>query len=146
MSLHGAYDEANVFAKILRGEIPAVRVFEDDEVLCFMDVFPQSRGHMLVISKTSKARNLLEAEPKTLGRLIGAVQKAVRAVTKALHPEGVVVTQFNGETAGQTVYHLHFHVIPRWPDEPFGRHGDGDGMANTAELQALAEKIAAAAR
>ena len=144
MSLHGSYDADNIFAKIIRGEVPAVKVFEDDQVLAFMDVFPQSRGHMLVISKTSKARNLLEAEPKTLGRLIGAVQKAARAVTKALHPEGVVVTQFNGETAGQTVYHLHFHIIPRWPSEPFGRHGDGDGMANSAELKVLAEKIAAA--
>ena len=76
MSLTGAYDEANVFAKILRGEIPAAKVFEDDEILCFMDAFPQARGHMLVISKTSRARNLLEAEPKTLGRLIGGVQKA----------------------------------------------------------------------
>ena len=67
MSLDGAYDEANVFAKILRGEIPAVRVFEDDQVLVFMDAFPQAKGHMLVISKTSKARNLVEAEAKTLG-------------------------------------------------------------------------------
>jgi histidine triad (HIT) family protein len=145
MSLSGAYDEANVFARILRGEIPSVTVFEDDEVLVFMDVFPQSRGHMLAISKTSKARNLLEAEPKTLGRLIGAVQKATRAVTKALNPEGVVITQFNGETAGQTVYHLHFHIIPRWATQPLGRHGDGDGMANTEELMALAAKIAEAA-
>jgi histidine triad (HIT) family protein len=142
MSLTGAYDEANVFAKILRGEIPAVKVFEDDEILVFMDAFPQSRGHMLVISKTSRARNLLEAEPKTLGRLIGGVQKASRAVTAALKPDGVIVTQFNGETAGQTVYHLHFHVIPRWADEPVGRHGGG--MADVEELKTLAEQIRAA--
>jgi histidine triad (HIT) family protein len=142
MSLTGAYDEANVFAKILRGEIPAVKVFEDDEILAFMDAFPQSRGHMLVISKTSKARNLLEAEPKTLGRLIGGVQKASRAVTAALKPDGVIVTQFNGETAGQTVYHLHFHVIPRWAGEAVGRHGGG--MADAEELKALAEQIKAA--
>jgi histidine triad (HIT) family protein len=142
MSLTGAYDEANVFAKILRGEMPAVKVFEDDEILCFMDAFPQSRGHMLVISKTSRARNLLEAEPKTLGRLIGGVQKASRAVTAALEPDGVIVTQFNGEAAGQTVYHLHFHVIPRWEAEPLGRHGGG--MADAEELKALAGQIAAA--
>ncbi len=142
MSLTGAYDEANVFAKILRGEIPAVKVFEDDEILCFMDAFPQSRGHMLVISKTSRARNLLEAEPKTLGRLIGGVQKASRAVTAALKPDGVVVTQFNGEAAGQTVYHLHFHVIPRWEGEKLGRHGGG--MADVEELKFLAEQISAA--
>ena len=107
-----------------------------------MDVFPQARGHMLVISKTSRARNLLEAEPKTLGRLIGGVQKASRAVTAALKPDGVIVTQFNGEVAGQTVYHLHFHVIPRWAAEPLGRHGGG--MADAEELKALAEQISAA--
>jgi histidine triad (HIT) family protein len=142
MSLSGAYDEANVFAKILRGEIPAAKVFEDDEIVCFMDAFPQARGHMLVISKTSRARNLLEAEPKTLGRLIGGVQKASRAVTAALKPDGVIVTQFNGEAAGQTVYHLHFHVIPRWADQQIGKHGGG--MADAEELRALAAEIAAA--
>ena len=142
MSLTGAYDEANVFAKILRGEIPAVKVFEDDEILCFMDAFPQARGHMLVVSKTSRARNLLEAEPKTLGRLIGGVQKASRAVTAALKPDGVVVTQFNGEAAGQTVYHLHFHVIPRWTGETVERHGGG--MADAEALKTMAAEISAA--
>lgn len=142
MSLTGSYDAENIFAKILRGEIPSVKVFEDDEVLAFMDAFPQSRGHLLVISKTSQARNLLEAEPKTLGRLIGAVQKAARAVTAALKPDGVVVTQFNGAPAGQTVFHLHFHVIPRYESEALGRHADG--MADVEELRVLAAKIAAA--
>ncbi|MDG2531075.1 HIT family protein [Caulobacter endophyticus] len=142
MSLHGTYDPDNIFAKIVCGEIPSVKVFEDDEVLAFMDAFPQSRGHLLVISKTSKARNVLEAEPKTLGRLIGAVQKAARAVTKALDPAGVVVTQFNGAPAGQSVFHLHFHVIPRYENEDLGRHGEG--MADIEELKALAAKISAA--
>lgn len=142
MSLHGNYDADNIFAKIIRGEIPAVKVFEDDQVLAFMDVFPQSRGHLLVVSKTSQARNLLEAETKTLGRLIGAVQKAVQAVTTALKPDGVVVTQFNGAAAGQSVFHLHFHIIPRYADAPLGRHGEG--MADVEELKALAERIAAA--
>jgi histidine triad (HIT) family protein len=143
MSLDGRYDADNIFAKIIRGEIPCVKVFEDDQVLAFMDVFPQSRGHMLVISKTSRARNLLEAEAKTLGRLIGATQKAAAAVVAALKPDGVVVTQFNGAPAGQTVFHLHFHVIPRYEGEGLGRHGEG-GMANVEELKALATKIAAA--
>jgi histidine triad (HIT) family protein len=142
MSLDGAYDEANVFAKILRGEVPSVRVFEDAEVLVFMDAFPQSRGHMLAISKTSKARNLLEAEPKTLGRLIGAVQKAARAATAALNPDGVIITQFNGAPAGQTVFHLHFHIIPRFEGQAEARHGGG--MADPDELKALAAQIAAA--
>jgi len=141
MSLHGTYDPDNIFAKIIRGEIPAVKVFEDDQVLAFMDVFPQSRGHMLVISKTSQARNLLEAEAKTLGRLIGATQKAAAAVTAALKPDGVVITQFNGAAAGQTVFHLHFHVIPRYAGEALGRHGEA--MADVEDLKALAETIAA---
>jgi histidine triad (HIT) family protein len=143
MSLDGRYDADNIFAKIIRGEIPCVKVFEDDQVLIFMDVFPQARGHMLVISKTSRARNLLEAEAKTLGRLIGATQKAAAAVVEALKPDGVVVTQFNGAPAGQTVFHLHFHVIPRYEGEGLGRHGEG-GMADVEELKALAVKISAA--
>ncbi len=142
MSLDGAYDEANVFAKILRGEIPAVRVFEDDQVLVFMDAFPQAKGHMLVVSKTSKARNLVEAEPKTLGRMIGAVQKACVAVKAALKPDGIIVTQFNGAPAGQTVFHLHFHIIPRWEGDPLAKHGGG--MASPGELKALADQIVAA--
>jgi len=143
MSLDGRYDADNIFAKIIRGEVPCVKVFEDDQVLVFMDVFPQARGHMLVISKTSQARNLLEAEAKTLGRLIGATQKAAAAVVAALKPDGVVVTQFNGAPAGQTVFHLHFHVIPRYEGEGLGRHGEG-GMADVEELKVLAAKISAA--
>lgn len=141
MSLEGTYDNGNIFARILRGEIPSVKIYEDDEVLSFMDAFPQAKGHCLVISKTSKARNLLDAEPKTLGRLIGATQKTARAVRAALNPDGIVVTQFNGAPAGQTVYHLHFHIIPRWEGVPVGRHGGG--MADMDELKALAEQIAA---
>ncbi|HRD27972.1 MAG TPA: HIT family protein [Caulobacter sp.] len=143
MSLEGAYDDGNIFAKIVRGEMPSVKVWEDDQVLAFMDVFPQARGHVLVISKTSKARNLLDAEAKTIGRLIGAVQKTARAVKAALRPDGLVVTQFNGAPAGQTVFHLHFHIIPRWDGVPLGRHGEG-GMADMAELRLLADQIAAA--
>jgi histidine triad (HIT) family protein len=142
MSLDGAYDEANVFAKILRGEIPCARVFEDDQVLVFMDAFPQAKGHMLAISKTSKARNLVEAEPKTLGRLIGAVQKACVAAKAALKPDGIVVTQYNGAAGGQTVFHLHFHIIPRWEGDPLAKHGGG--MANPGELKALADQITSA--
>ena len=142
MSLDGTYDDQNVFAKIVRGEIPSVKIFEDDEVLAFMDAFPQAKGHCLVISKTSKARNLLDAEPKTLGRVIGATQRLARAVRAALNPDGITVMQFNGALAGQTVYHLHFHVIPRWEGEPLGRHGGGQ-MADMGELKQLAEQIAA---
>jgi len=142
MSLDGAYDEANVFAKILRGEIPSVTVFEDDQIAVLMDAFPQSRGHMLAISKTSRALNILEAEPKTQGRQIGAVQKAAQAAKAALKPDGIIVTQFNGAPAGQTVFHLHFHIIPRWEGDPLAKHGGG--MASPGELKALADQIAAA--
>ena len=114
MSLDGTYDDGNIFAKILRGEMPSARVFEDSHVYAFMDVFPQARGHTLVIPKHSTARNLLEEDPAVLGPLILGVQRVTRAVRAALKPDGIVVTQFNGAPAGQTVYHLHFHIIPRW--------------------------------
>src|SRR3990167_3263701 len=142
MSLDGAYDDGNIFAKIVRGEIPSATVWEDDQVLAFMDAFPQARGHVLVVSKTSKARNLLDAEAKTLGRVIGGVQKGARAVNAALKPDGIVVTQFNGAPAGQTVFHLHVHIIPRWEGVPLGRHAEG--MADVEELKALAAQISAA--
>ena len=142
MSLDGTYDEGNIFAKILRGEMPSARVFEDEHVYSFMDVFPQSRGHTLVIPKHSRARNLLEEDPAVLAPLILGVQRVTRAVRAALNPDGIMVSQFNGAPSGQTVYHLHFHVIPRWTGVELGRHGGG--MADPAELKALAERIAAA--
>ncbi len=142
MSLDGTYDQGNIFAKILRGEMPAVRVFEDEHVLAFMDVFPQSRGHVLVIPKHGTARNLLEVEVDVLVHLMAGVQRVARAVRAALSPDGIVVSQFNGSVAGQTVYHLHVHVIPRWDGVALGRHGGG-GMADMAELRVLADQIAA---
>lgn len=142
MTLHAAYDPSNVFAKILRDEMPAVKVFEDDAVLAFMDVFPQSEGHVLLISRTSTARNLLEAEPETLAALTAATQRVARAVVQALGCDGVSIMQFNGEAGGQTVFHLHFHVIPRWADRPLKGHGQA-GMADMDQLQATAARIAA---
>ena len=142
MSLHGAYDPDNIFAKILRGEIPSVKVWEDGDVLAFMDVFPQSEGHVLVVSKTSKARNLLEIEPEVLATLTAAVQRTARAVERALKPEGFSLMQFNGEAGGQTVFHLHFHVIPRWADRALKGHGHAP-MADAEQLKALADRIAA---
>jgi histidine triad (HIT) family protein len=142
MSLDGTYDEGNIFAKILRGEMPSARVFEDEHVYAFMDVFPQGRGHTLVIPKHSRARNLLEEEPQVLSNLILGVQRVTRAVRAALNPDGITVMQFNGAPSGQTIYHLHFHIIPRWDGVPLGRHAGG-GMADMDELKALAEQIAA---
>ena len=143
MSLNGAYDPANIFAKIVGGEIPSVKVWEDAQVLAFMDVFPQSEGHVLVISKTSQARNILEVEPEVLSALAAAVQRTARAVTKALDPEGLSIMQFNGEAGGQTVFHLHFHIIPRWTDRPMKGHAHG-AMAEAETLKTLAARIAAA--
>lgn len=143
MSLHGAYDPDNIFAKILRGDMPSVKVWEDDDVLAFMDVFPQSEGHVLVVSKTSTARNILEIEPEALARLTAAVQRTARAVEKALKPEGLSLMQFNGDAGGQTVFHLHFHIVPRWSDRPMKGHGHAP-MADAEQLKTLAEKIAAA--
>lgn len=143
MSLQGAYDDANIFAKILRGEAPAVKVDEDEHTLTIMDVFPQSEGHVLVLPKAPN-RNLLDADEATLAPLFAKVRQIALAVREALQPDGVVVTQFNGALAGQTVFHLHVHVIPRYADRPLGRHGEG--MADAAELQRLAERISAAIR
>lgn len=143
MSLTGAYDPANIFAKILRGEIPSAKVWEDENILAFMDVFPQSEGHVLVIHKTSTAQNLLEISPEHLAQLTAAVQRTARAVTAALSPEGFSIMQFNGEAGGQTVFHLHFHVIPRWSDRPLKGHGHAP-MADGETLKALAARIAAA--
>jgi histidine triad (HIT) family protein len=142
MSLHGAYDTNNIFAKILRGDIPSVKVWEDDHVLAFMDVFPQSEGHVLIIAKQSQARNLLEIEPEVLARVTAALQRTAKAVEKALKPEGLSILQFNGEAGGQTVFHLHFHIIPRWADRPMKGHGHAP-MAEAAALRPLADRIAA---
>lgn len=141
MSLDGDYDENNIFAKILRGEAPSARVFEDSHVFAFMDVFPQSRGHTLVIAKHSRARNLMDVEPEILQPLILGVQRITRAVRAALKPDGIMVAQFNGAPAGQTIFHLHFHIIPRWIDAPLKPHGQG-GMADPGELGELAHLIA----
>ena len=142
MSLDGAYDPQNVFAKLIRSELPAHRVFEDDEVLAFMDLFPQARGHVLVVSKGSRARNLLDVSPEHLCGLMLGVQRVARAVRAALEPDGVVVTQFNGAAAGQTVFHLHVHVIPRWEGQELARHAGGSA-ADPGELASLARLIAA---
>ena len=107
------YDPSNIFAKILRGEIPSHRVYEDDAVVAFMDVMPQGAGHTLVVPKAS-SRNLLDSDPSTLGPLFTVVKQVALAVKKAFGADGVTVLQFNEPASGQTVYHLHVHVIPRF--------------------------------
>ncbi|MGJ8562911.1 MAG: HIT family protein [Alphaproteobacteria bacterium] len=142
MSLNGEYDSSNIFAKIIRGEIPCAKVYEDEHILAFMDAFPQSSGHCLVIPK-APSRNLLDATGKTLGRLIGRTQKIAAAVNEAMSPDGIIITQFNGAPAGQTVFHLHFHIIPRYTNGALGAHASGE-MADMDELQQQAAKIIAA--
>ncbi|MEO1040941.1 MAG: HIT family protein [Pseudomonadota bacterium] len=139
MSLDQTYDPNNIFAKIVRGEMPKVPVYEDEDTLAFMDVFPQSEGHTLVIHKSAAAINLLDLPPDALAKVIATTQKVAHAVVKALSPDGFRIVQFNGEAAGQTVYHTHMHIIPMWSDRALGRHAEG--MAPVDELEATALKI-----
>ena len=143
MSLHGAYDTGNIFAKIIRGEAPCFKVFEDEVALAFMDLFPIGRGHTLVIPKRAQARNLIELPVAEIGPYMERVQRIAAAQVKALSPDGVTVMQFNGAPAGQSVFHLHVHVIPRWEGRPLGRHGHTP-MADKQELEKIAAQIAAA--
>ncbi|WOR15141.1 HIT family protein [Hyphomonas sp. FCG-A18] len=142
MTLHAPYDPDNIFAKILRGDMPSVKVYEDDVALAFMDVFPQTEGHTLVIPKDVEARNFLDMPTAKLGPFMDRVQRVAQAVEAALSPDGIVLTQFNGAPAGQTVFHLHFHIIPRREGEILKGHAQG-GMADLDKLEQIAKKIRA---
>ena len=135
-----AYDSNNIFAKILRGEIPSHRIYEDDNAVAFMDVMPQAPGHVLVVPK-APSRNLLDADPAVLARTIPVVQKIANAVKEAFDADGVFVCQFNEPAAGQTVFHLHFHVIPRYEGAALRPHSGQ--MEDNAVLAANAENIKA---
>ncbi|MGE8131352.1 HIT family protein [Methylobacterium sp. NPDC080182] len=135
------YDPDNIFAKILRGEIPCHRVYEDAHTLAFMDVMPQGEGHTLVIPK-APARGLLDADPDSLGALMASVQKVARALKAAFRAEGLTVFQFNEPAGGQTVFHLHVHIIPRREGVPLKRHEGG--MADNGVLAEHAARIRAA--
>lgn len=139
--MSATYDDNNIFAKILRGEIPSTRVYENDDVIAFMDVMPQGTGHTLVVPKAA-SRNLLDAKPEVLAETIKAVQKIANAVKKAFAADGVTIMQFNEPAAGQTVYHLHFHIIPRFEGIALKAHTGA--MEDMAVLAANAEKIRAA--
>ncbi len=132
------YDDNNIFAKILRGEIPCHRVYEDADTLAFMDVMPQSPGHLLVIPKVP-SRNILDADPATLSKVIPVVQKLAIAAKDAFDADGITVTQFNEPAAGQTVYHLHFHIIPRY--EGAGLKPHSGQMEDNAVLATNAKKV-----
>jgi len=136
-----SYDPNNIFAKIMRDEIPSVRVYEDDDTLVIMDIMPRASGHMLVIPK-APARNMLDATPQQLAACIATVQKMGHAAIKAFDAQGVTVQQFNEAAGGQEVFHLHYHVIPRRTDESMRR--PGPPMEVPEVLAANAEKIKAA--
>lgn len=133
-----SYDTNNIFAKILRGEIPCHKVYEDEATLAFMDVMPQVDGHTLVIPK-SPSRNLLDADPTALGPLMATVQKVANAVRKAFDAEGILIKQFNEAAAGQTVFHLHVHILPRSAGSELRAHSGK--MADHALLAKHAEMI-----
>lgn len=135
------YDDSNIFAKIIRGEIPAIKVFEDDTVLVMMDIFPQSKGHTLVIPKAA-SRNILDAEPDAVAKAATYLPKLARAVKAATGADGVRLMQFNEAPAGQSVFHLHFHLIPVYEGVAMRGHADGE-KADDGELRALAAAIAA---
>ncbi|MEO0542562.1 MAG: HIT family protein [Pseudomonadota bacterium] len=134
------YDDDNIFAKILRGEIPSHRVYEDDDVLVIMDVMPQADGHTLVIPK-APSRNLLDADPIALGAVIATTQLVAQASKRAFHADGITIQQFNEAAGGQSVFHLHFHVIPRHDGQPLKPHTGQ--MADQAALAAHCDKIKA---
>ena len=137
------YDKNNIFAKILRGELPAVKVHEDDKTLAFMDLFPQSRGHTLVIPKI-EAVTLLDCPQAALSNLILATQRIAKAVDKALNPAGIQVAQLNRPGAGQSVPHVHFHIVPRYTGEVLKVHFAAGNKADEKQLAEIAAKIKAA--
>ena len=136
-----SYDDTNVFAKILRGELPSHKIYEDADTFAFMDIMPRGDGHCLVIPKMP-SRNILDADPKDLTTLIASVQKISRAVVKAFSADGVTVQQFNEPAGGQVVFHLHFHIIPRFEGVALRPHTGQ--MEKPDILAANAEKIRAA--
>ena len=136
-----AYDSNNVFAKILRGEISSVKVFEDEHTLAFMDVMPQAEGHVLVIPKEA-AENIFDLSPQGAQALIATTQRIAKAVKKGLAAPGVMLAQLNGAPAGQSVFHVHFHIIPRAGGVDMKLHARG--VVDAATLEPIAAKIRSA--
>jgi histidine triad (HIT) family protein len=134
------YDDQNIFARILRGELPAIKVYEDDQVLAFMDIMPQAEGHTLVVPKTP-AITLLHLPPEAAAYTIQIVQKVAKAIEKGLGVDGIVLMQLSGAAAGQTVPHVHFHLVPTSLHN-LGKHAAQ--MGDQEKIKALAEKIKAA--
>ena len=136
-----AYDPNNIFAKILRGEIPSVKVFEDAHTLAFMDIMPQADGHTLVIPK-EPAENIFDLSPEGAAALVKTTQRVAKAVKKAMGAPGVMLAQLNGSAAGQTVFHIHFRINPRSGGIDLKLHARQ--MEDPAKLKTFADKIVAA--
>jgi histidine triad (HIT) family protein len=136
-----AYDANNIFARMVRGEIPCIRVHEDAETLAFMDIMPQAEGHTLVVPKIA-GESIFDTPPESMAAAIRTTQRVARAVQKAFAPRGLIITQFNGPTAGQTVFHLHFHVVPVYAAG--GGRPHARDKADPAVLEAHAVRIRAA--
>jgi len=133
-----AYDRDNIFAKVLRGEIPCHKLYEDDDTLAFLDIMPRTDGHALVITK-EPAPDLFGISPEGLAKIMAVVQKLAPKIKDAVGADGVLIQQFNGAAAGQTVFHLHFHIIPRKEGVSMGP--EGAKMADPGALAFTAEKI-----
>src|SRR5689334_15370282 len=136
-----AYDDNNVFAKILRGEIPSVKIFEDGKTLAFMDVMPQAEGHVLVIPR-EPAENVMDLSAEGAAALMATTQRVAKAVKKGLNAPGIMLAMLNGAPAGQSVFHVHFHIIPRSAGVDLGLHARG--MVDPEKLERVAAKIRAA--
>lgn len=135
-----AYDDQNIFAKILRDEIPSMRVYEDDDTLCFMDIMPRADGHCLVIPKTP-CRNVLDASDAQLAAVMATVKKVANAAMAGLEADGITIQQFNEAPGGQEVFHLHFHILPRHEGVSLRAPGQ---MGDMEQIKAISEKISAA--
>ena len=136
-----AYDPSNVFAKILRGELPCEKVYEDDATMAFMDIMPRADGHVLVIPKAA-ARTIIDIEPGDLARVAQTVQTIAKAVKAGMAADGLTIQQFNESAGGQVVFHLHVHVMPRWNGVALRPHTGA--MEKPEILKANAAKIRAA--
>jgi len=139
-----AYDNDNIFAKILRGEQAAFTVFENDDCLAFLDVMPQSDGHTLVLPK-SPAENLFDLAPEAARELIVGVQHVARGVKAAFAPDGIKLQQFNGPVAGQSVFHIHMHIVPCYEGQSLRGHGRDFAATETLERHAAMLRDALAA-
>ena len=135
------YDPGNIFAKIIRGEIPCVKVFEDAATLAFMDVMPEAEGHVLVLPKEA-AQDILDLSADGLAAMMATVQRVAQAVDKALAPDGILLKQYNRAAAGQSIFHVHFHILPRWEGVELAPHGKA--MVDAARLEPVAARIRAA--